>query len=288
MSQCLSRCGLKPGAIFLASLLVFCGAARAQRESGLPGSGSTTPAQRSTAPMNARDAGLIQGQRRAIAHEAAFFGYDLSLRGWDARPMACAEIPDYLLLQYRRTSRKGALSIFTALVPRQTGRVYVVPVLYGSATPYRSAVGSERSLAVFNRVVPSSVARKALNPGSAWLHLALCYAEIAGGSGEALTGRSGNGDLAYAPSPTLQLTGPGNTRAVIFAERSHGNHFLVWTVSFDRQGRAVAASETRGGNYASPVVKGKVPREKEMRQPASPKAILLPPAPEPKPQPAPQ
>src|SRR5580692_578045 len=85
------------------------------------------------------DLSVIRAKQREIAVEAAFFGYNLSASEWDYDEATCPAMPDQLLLHYRRSFSGGAQSLFTAIVPRGAGRVWVVPVLYRNATPLRSA-----------------------------------------------------------------------------------------------------------------------------------------------------
>lgn len=287
MSHSRRRRGWMAGALILAGVLAVSGAARAQ--SGPPDGARTGadagPAQGSPSTMTGADAELVQAQRRAIAEEAAFFGYDLSLPGWTPSARPCPEMPAYLLLHYRRITRRGARSIFTALVPREGGRVYVVPVLYGNATPYKRAVGSERSLAVFNRAIPATVVKQALNPNGSWLELGVCYAEMVGGGPDVLTNSSGD---AGGPSPTLQVSEADGTRAVVFTEQDGPGRYRVWTVNFSGQGRAVSATAVSGSSDAGREINGTMPKEEPLPPAARPKETVLRPSSEPRPQPLPQ
>lgn len=308
-----------PAVVVLAALLTafsapaqpFQSAPLSQSQVVAPAGAPSALAQRSASQMRVSALRLVQDQRRAIAREAAFFGYDLSTPVWTFRQIVCRPIPGYLLLHYRRVSRRGSLFVFTALVPRSSGRVYVVPVLYGNATPYRSAAASERTLAVFNRVVPPSLVEQALQPGGSWLQLAQCYAALAGAGGEVLTASADRDAASPAPPPTLQFSAAGGNPAVTFAE-DRGSRISIWNVAFNRHGQAVSASEsTRAAAAATaipspatpaaesasaaaptPAPAHKIPKSARKKHepihPAGPRWVPIHPAPPPAPQPLPQ
>lgn len=243
---------------------------------------------RSGAQIDPADASLLRSKARAIATEAAFFGYDLHASGWTSNEAVCPEFPDHLLLHYQRTSRDGAVSLFTALVPRGKDRVYVVPILYRNATPFKSAWGSERSIAVFNRIVPPDVARKALQPDGAWLLMGLCYADMVGAASHALL-RSGNDiSLARAPLPTLHVTEGASTREVLFTDRDAPGQYLVWFLNFAGNGRLLTASAMKLSDYVAPLRHGKEPPIIPMPPGQEPPVRILPPGQEPPVKPEPQ
>lgn len=244
--------------------------------------------QHSGSEMSAADAARVHAQRRAIAEEATFFGYDLSLHGWQYTEAACPDMPGVLILHYRRTARSGGESLFTAVVPGGSGRVQVVPVLYRSATPFQSAVGSERSLAVFNRAVDSSLAKKDLQSGGSWLQLGLCYAEIVGAEPRVPRETDANPALLRAPSPTLLISEVNQTASVTFTDRDAPHRYSVWSVNFDSHGHVVAATSTSLADYVAQVVNGQTPREKPLPAQQEPKVIHLPPPTEPQTKPIPQ
>jgi hypothetical protein len=234
------------------------------------------------------DAALLRSKARAIATEAAFFGYDLHASGWTWNEAACPDFPGHLLLHYQRTSRDGAVSLFTALVPRGNDRVYVVPVLYRSATPFKSAYGSERSIAVFNRVVPPALAEKALQPDGSWLLMGLCYADLVGAESHALQRSGSEVSLALAPLPTLHITEDASTRQVIFTDRNAPGKYVVWALTFTNKGRLLTAAATRLSDYVAPLRNGKEPPVRPMPPGKEPPVKVLPPGQEPKVKPLPQ
>jgi len=238
--------------------------------------------------LDSTDASLVSANKAAIAAEARFFGYDLSLAGWNWDASTCPAMPEELLLHYRRSFSNGAESLFTALVPRTAGRVYVVPILYRNAMPFRSATGSERSIAVFNRVVPADVAAAAIQPDGKWLALGLCYADMAYGNANIVNRAGDEMGLARAPQPLLHLSEGNSARSIVFTDRNAPGQYLVWTITFSQKGRVTAASALQLSDYVARVRNGAEPAVKPMPQGAEPPVKTLPPGQEPPVKPQPQ
>ncbi len=233
--------------------------------------------------MNPADAALVRAHRLDLATEAAFFGYHLDAAGWTSDQVLCPEI-DGVLLHYRRTARDGASSLFAAFVPRDASRVYVVPVLYHGATPFASAIGSERSLAVFNRAIPAEMAEKALNPDGSggWLQLAVCYAEFVGAEPWVITQANQESGLIRAPQPTLRVSEVDRLEHVVFAGRDAPGRYEVWDVTFSGKGRLLAASASTLADYVARATSNEDLKEKPLPPGAEPKTIPLPAQSEPK------
>ncbi len=231
---------------------------------------------------------LIHARQHEIAAEAAFFGYTLD-PAWDFDLTACPAMPDEIVLHYRKHFPNGAESLFTAVVPRNAGRVYVVPVLYRNATPFRSATGSERSIAVFNRVVPDAIAAKAIDPNGKWLALALCYADIVYGNANAMQ-RAGSEEigLARAPLPLLRLSEAKNAAGVLFTDRNAPGEYLVWNITLNEKGRVIAASALQLSDYVARVRNGREPVTKPLPEGQEPKIKVLPRPTDPPVKPTPQ
>lgn len=242
---------------------------------------------RSADTANPEIRAILHSKERAIATEAAFFGYNLHASGWTWNETACPVFPDHLLLHYQRTSPDGSVSLFTALVPRDKDRVYVVPVLYRNATPFQSAYGSERSIAVFNRAVPAEVAEKALQPDGSWLMMGLCYAEMVGAESHALERSGGDVALSLAPLPTLHIIVDASTRQVIFTDRNAPGQYLVWALNFANSGRLLAANVTKLSDYTAPLRKGSEPPVRPLPPGQEPRVKVLPPSEEPRVKPRP-
>lgn len=231
--------------------------------------------------LDPADASLIRAKQREIIAEAAFFGYDLNAPGWDFERTSCPAIPDQLILHYRKQFRNGAQSLFTALVPRGPGRVFVVPVLYRNATPFFSATGSDRSIAVFNRIVPADVAAKAIQPDGKWLALGLCYADIAYGNANVLNRAGADIGLARAPIPLLHLSEENSARSIIFTDRNAPGQYLIWTITLNDKGRVTAANVLQLSDYVARTRNGAEPQTKPLPQGKEPPVKVLPPPQEP-------
>lgn len=234
------------------------------------------------------DASLIRAKQTEISSEAAFFGYDLSATGWDYELSVCPVIPDELVLHYRRQFRNGAQSLFTVTVPRGPGRVFVVPILYRNATPFTSTSGTERSIAVFNRIVPADVAQKAVQPDGKWLTLGLCYADIAYGNANALNRPGTEIGLARAPIPLLRLSEGSTASHIVFTDRNAPGEYLVWDLTLDRKGRLVSASASQLSDYVARVRHGAELKERIIPPGKEPPVKVIPPGKEPTVQPLPQ
>ena len=267
------------GAAALFALLTFGSSMRAQESEP-----AYSPlVHRTAAQMDSPDAALLRARHRELTMEAAFFGYHLEPAGWTLDQVLCPEV-DGVLLHDRRTARNGAESLFAAFIPRDSSRVYVVPVLYNGATPFASAAGSERSLAVFNRAVAAASAEKALNPsgGGNWLQLAVCYAEFVGAEPWVITEANQETGLVHAPQPILRISDVDHLDHVVFADRDAPGRYQVWDITFTNKGRVVAATESTLADYIARTTSNEEPKEKLIPPGAEPKTIPLPAQSEPK------
>lgn len=224
---------------------------------------------------------LLHGKRHDIVTEAAFFGYNLDAGEWNYDVAACSAMPDQMLLHYRRHYGDGAESLFTAIVPKESGRVWVVPVLYRNATPFRSATGSERSIAVFNRVVPPQLAAKAVQPDGNWLAFALCYADIVYGNANILSRPGTETGLAHAPLPLLRVSEATSARAIVFTDRNAPGAYMVWNLILNDKGQLLAATAQQLADYVAKMRTGAEPTEKPVPPGAEPAVKTLPPPKEP-------
>ena len=236
----------------------------------------------SSSQLTSADLAVIHGKRSEIAAESAFFGYNLVTGEWDYDADTCPVMPGQLVVHYRRHFPNGAESLFTAIVPREAGRVWVVPVLYRNATPFRSATGSQRSIAVFNRVVPADVAAKAVQPDGNWLGYALCYADIVYGNANILAHAGTEVGLSNAPLPLLQMSEASSTRGIVFTDRNASGEYLVWDLTLNDKGQLLAATAQQLSDYVAKVRTGAELTEKPMPAGTEPTVKTLPAGKEPK------
>lgn len=256
----------------------------------------TTFEVRPAEQMDAQDAAVIKARRRDLVAEAEFWGYDLNAGQWTWDQVVCPEIPDAVVLHYRKKGAKGEF-LFTAVLPRGTGRVLVAPVLYGGATPFESATGAKRTSSVFNQAVPADVAARDIEPEGHWLQLAMTYAVIAGAEPRVPNVAEQQPGLMKAPEPDLKLSEASHAREVVFSDHQAPRHYTVWTIDFDGQGRAIDASAVTIADYvpsaqnpAEPTVEETQPdkKVKKAKPMEEPKVRVIPEAPEPTPKSAPQ
>jgi hypothetical protein len=197
---------------------------------------------RSADQIDPADAALVTAHQHDLSADAALFGYVLGSGDWTYDQTLCPDIPDYLVLHYRRHAPNGTLSQFTALVPRGEGRVMVVPVLYRNATPYQHAGGGARTIAVFNRVVPSGIERDSATSNAKWVHLGMTYAAIAGAEPKVPARPDLDPAIMRAPLPTIEISSVDHVQEVVFTDRDAPDHFTVWDININQAGHVVSAS----------------------------------------------
>ena len=270
------------------------------RQSDNAGAGANPPYTmfevRPAEQMDPQDSSVVKANHREIATEAAFWGYDLNSGHWTWDQVICPEIPDAVVLHYRRKGSKGEF-LFTAVVPRAAGRVLVAPVLYGGATPFESATGAKRTTSVFNQAVPVEVATRDIEPEGHWLHLAMTYAVIAGAEPRVPNAAEQQAGLMKAPEPGLQLSQASHAREVVFSDHQAPRHYTVWTIDFNGQGRVTDARASTIADYVPTAQNPAEPRQeqiepgkksKKTKEMEEPKVKVIPDPPEPKAKPAPQ
>jgi hypothetical protein len=260
---------------------------------GQPTVSYTVLEHRAADAMSADDAAVVHAKQREITMEAAMFGYDLSHGRWSYDETECPVIPNALLLHYRTApAANGAKSLFTAVVPRGQGRVLVNPVLYHGATPFAAAIGQNRTMSVFNQVVPAEIAKQDLQPDGHWLTLAICFAEIAGAEPRVPEHPELETQLIRAPAPTLRVSEVKGTTEIQFTGREALTDYTVWSIGVNAQGRAVEAASATYANYTGqPDVAQAEPKQRTVSQqaekagktkePSEPKVKVVPDLPDP-------
>jgi hypothetical protein len=231
---------------------------------------------------------VVNARRRDITSEAAFFGYDLRSGEWDYDSATCPAMPAQLLLHYRRRFGNGSESLFTAIVPKGPGRIWVVPVLYRNAMPFHPATGSPRSVAVFNRVVPADIAAKAVQPDGNWLAFALCYADMVYGNANILSRAGTEMGLSHAPLPLLRMSEAGSARSIVFTDRNAPGEYMVWDLTLNDKGQMLAATAQQLSDYVAKIRTGAEPTEKTAPEGSEPTVKTMPPPKEPAVVPRPQ
>jgi hypothetical protein len=255
----------------------------------LPTESYTVLEHRPADAMSPDDAALLREKQHAITMEAAMFGYDLNRGRWSYDETECPDMPNDLLLHYRTAaSANGAQSLFTAVVPRGSGRVLVNPVLYHGATPFEAAIGQQRTMSVFNQAVPAELAQRDVQPGGHWLTLAMCFAEIDGSEPRVPEHPELEAPLVKAPPPTMRLSEAKGTTEIQFTGREAPAEYTVWNIGVSAQGHAVEADSVTYQNFtgkseiaqAAPKQQH-VEKTPKVKDPDEPKVRVLPDLPDP-------
>jgi len=194
------------------------------------------------AHMPAADRALLDRAQARLARAAMIFGYRIEEPGWACDEVLTPDMPDYLMMVCRqaKTSARGP-SAFSAMIARKGDAVYVVPVLYGGAAPWKTAANMKASREIFNHVVPSRIAAKAIQPSGEWMRLALTFTALAGDDSVVLAAPSRNLPWLLAPEPTIQLREGASTRKIEFSDVSRRDGVRIWHLTFNKHGRMLAA-----------------------------------------------
>jgi hypothetical protein len=235
----------------------------------------------SPAQVDPADAAILRTRNRELMQEAEFYGYDLSAGQWSWDQTICPQLPDSILLHYTSPQPNGGESLFTALIPRNGGRIRIVPVYYHSATPFHAAVKNDRNIAIFNAAVPPDIAEKSASPEGSWLSLAACYVELVGGEPNVPNQPSLVPETMLAPQPTIQINMNDKSRHILFTDRDARNQYLVWSVSLNDKGRVTAAQSQTYHTYAVKILQPPAPQGKVVGNLPEPAPVLQHPAPVP-------
>ena len=236
---------------------------------------------RTPGAMDSADRGLLRVLRKELVAEAQFYGYDITTSDWTYDQAICPELPNTLLLHYLKKFPDGSESLFTALIPRGTGRVRIVPVLYRNAAPYVPAVKNPRNFAIFNALVPEEIARKDASPEGKWLSLGVCYAEVVGGRPNVPDDPSLDTATIKAPVATYRFDTVTRQRQVEFSDRDAANVFKIWTISLNESGRVTGAVNEDYATFVARIVQLPAAAGTVIPQAAAPPVRVTPAPPEP-------
>jgi hypothetical protein len=220
--------------------------------------------------IESQDAELLKNRRSDILKEGEFYGYDVSERGWSYEQSVCPLIPDYIMLHYSSKDATGADSLFTVLVPRNGGRILIVPVLSHGATQFKPAPIDPRNYQLFSQLVPADIAKKNSGPDGKWLSLSVCYAEMTGARPLVPNHPSLDVRMIKAPQPTLRIYKSGVEHEVRFTDPISQTEFRLWDITYNEGGRIIGVSDDRHG-FGEPIAKtAPEPTPKPVTQPPPP------------------
>ncbi len=222
------------------------------------------------------DAELLTKRKRDVLAQAEFYGYDMRTGGWSYEQPVCTMMPDDVMLRYSSKDPAGADSIFTVLVPRNGGRIWVVPVLSHGATRFKPAPVDPRNYQLFSQVVPAEIAKKNSGPEGKWLSLSVCYAEMAGARPQVPNQPSLDIHMIKAPPPMLRISVSGREHEVRFVDPISPTDYRLWDINYNEAGRITSVSDDQH-SFGEPVVKTvPEPTPRVMAQPAAPPVKEIP------------
>jgi len=225
---------------------------------------------RSPEKMEPSDAEIVSRRKRDILAAAEFYGYDMSADAWTYEQSVCTQIPDYIMLRYSSKNAAGADSIFTVLVPRNGGRIRIVPVLSHGATRFKPAPKDPRNFQLFSEVVPAGLAKQDSGPEGKWLALSVCYAEMTGARPQVPNEPSLDLHMIKAPPPTLRIAIGGKEHEVRFVEPVSKTDYKLWDITYNDAGHVTSVSDDTH-SFGEPVVTHPAePAPKEMPKPPAP------------------
>ncbi len=255
-----------PGLAFPAALLLLAApflSAQTAPASNQPTAETTTPQQtdavsapgveklqyfmlehRSPDQLGPSAAELLKARHHHVLTEAEFYGYDLSAGGWSYEQSVCPFMPDYIMLRYSSKDAAGADSIFTLLVPRNGGRIRVVPVLSHGATRFKPAATDPRNYQLFSQVVPGELAMKNSGPDGKWLSLSVCYAEMTGSRPQVPNEPALDIHMIKAPPPTLRISVTNNEHEVRFVDPVSPTEYRLWDIVYNNVGQITSVRAT--------------------------------------------
>jgi len=229
--------------------------------------------------MDSADRDLLRARQKELISEAQFYGYDITTGNWTYDQAICPQLPNTVLLHYLSKFPDGSESLFTALIPRNAGRIRIVPVLYRNASPFTPAEKNPRNFAIFNTLVPAEIARKDVDVDGKWLSLGTCYAEVVGGRPNVPNEPSLDVATIKAPLATFRIDTATKQRQVQFSDRDAAKVFKIWTISFNEKGRVTAAINEDYATYVARIVQPPPPVSTTM--PLPPQSTVTPAPPDP-------
>lgn len=205
---------------------------------------------------------MLDARGRAITNAAAIYGYDLAQPGWVWDQAICPAFQGTVMVHYLQKFPDGSESLFTAMIPRGSGRVRIVPSLHRNAANYLPSVKDPRHYELFNDLVPADIAKRDVSPEGSWLMLGVCYAEMVGGRPNVPDDPGLDVAMVRAPASTFRIDSVANSREIQFPDRDGIGVYTIWTLKMSPNGRLLSAGNEDYATYVARVVKPDEPAGK--------------------------
>lgn len=196
---------------------------------------------RSPAEMSQQDRDIEAGAESSIAERAGFEDLQFNQGKWSYRQIACAALPGHLFLRFTRNNGVGDQSVFSVAIPRDGGRVRIVPILRRSYSLWSPAPINAITISVFNHIRRDEGA----GASSDWYATAMCYAALAGADPEAKPMVEDKGERFSAPA-LAEMEVPIKGGAVIrFTDQNAQPKPTLWTMTFNPKGKLLKVKHER-------------------------------------------
>jgi len=229
----------------------------------------------SVGQMDPADAALLATRRQELATAAEFHGYDVSSGAWIQSQIACPYAPRYIILHDLQLSHEGSISLFTALVPRGSGQIRIIPVLHHGVQALGIVGSTPGQRSLIDEVISARMLSEPRDPHGDWATLAYCYGALAGAEPVSFTAT--NLDQTV---PRLYLDQNGKIREMSFSVLGPDKFYQDWTIQFDGHAKVKSIGlAVRALNPPREIPAGNSPRERKV-------PVSAPPVPKPVPPPA--
>lgn len=233
--------------------------------------------------MSGADHAALDAHENELVESAEVYGYNLSVEAgnWNYGQTVCPAMPETIMLHYWRQFPDGTQSQFTALIPRQSGRARIVPVLYRNATPFTPASNDPRNFVLFNQLVPLPIASQGTSADGNWVELGMCYAEMTG----AFFGDLSAEGLRQTPPAVAHVDTQYNVIHVSLGSSEANGAYRYWNIAINKEGRVMTATSERYPTQVTKVVPQSPPPSEPELAPAAISTSATAPLPQPTPEP---
>jgi len=189
--------------------------------------------------MTRMDRDLLAGAQSSIAEHAGHADLGFNQRDWSYRQIVCPALPNHLFVRFLRNNGAGDISVFSASIPRDGGRVRIVPIQLRGYSLFSPAPINAVTVSVFNHIREEEHAGVTVD----WLGTAFCYAALAGGDSQlpvlAETALSERNDLTMPA--VLEIPAEGGA-VIRFTDLRPVPRPMEWEMTFDGKGKLLKAT----------------------------------------------